>query len=396
MRLIERNIKRLSPPKSGYFIAWDDELTGLGVRVTAAGTKSFIVNYRTSVGRQRRATIGKFPAISATAARLRAQELLASVTLGSDPVKKEQERRDERTLGALVDKYQSGHLVNLSSGDEVARYLRSEFLPQLGAKTKVSAVTRWEIADLVIKKAVRAPVASNRLLTHIKGLFGWGIAQGLIKEDPAAGVRRAAPKEISRDRRLSPEEIRRVWDALASAHEVSAGVLSALRLILITAQRPGEVAGMRWDELDIPAGMWNLPAERTKARRRHEVPLSRLALAEIERQGRGDEWVFPGPAGQHISTNALAHAVRRTRDRLGIPRWTPHDLRRTATTQLAKLGVDRFMLGLILNHADDSETAKYDRYAYEDEKRQALAKWDRRLQAIISGEAPAKVVAIDG
>ena len=126
------------------------------------------------------------------------------------------------------------------------------------------------------------------------------------------------------------------------------------------------------------------------------MPLSRLALAEIERQGRGDEWVFPGPAGQHISTNALAHAVRRTRDRLGIPRWTPHDLRRTATTQLAKLGVDRFMLGLILNHADDSETAKYDRYAYEDEKRQALAKWDRKLQAIISGEAPRKVVAIDG
>lgn len=395
MRLTERTIKRLSPPESGYVIAWDDELKGLGVRVTAAGAKSFIVNYRTRDGRQRRATVGRFPGTSATAARRRAQELLAGVTLGSDPVEEEQKRRNEMTLGGLVDLYQEKHLAKLSSGGEAARYLRSDVLPCLGSKTRASAVTRRAIRDMVRKKAAAAPVASNRLLTHVKGMFAWGVEEEHIQGDPAAGIKRVAPKERSRARFLSEEEIRRVWDALPTAGRMSSSIRSALRLILITGQRPGKVAGMRWAEIDTKNGWWHLPAERTKAGREHRVPLLGLALVELETRGEGDEWVFPGTAG-HILRLALSHAVRRYQKHFGIPHWTPHDLRRTATTHLAKLKVDRLIIKLILNHSDKSVTAAYDQYSYDDEKRQALAKWDRKLQAIIGGEVPAKVVAIDG
>lgn len=395
MRLTERVIDRLTPPTSGYLIAWDEDLKGFGVRVTAAGAKSFIVNYRTRDGRQRRATVGRFPATSATAARLRAQELLAGIMLGSDPVKQEQERRSEITLGELVNKYEEEHLSELSSGDEVVRYLRSDVLPCLGRNKKVSAVTRRAIKDMVKAKARRAPVASNRLLTHVKGMFAWGVDEEYIQGDPAAGIKRLGAEETPRTRFLSEEEIWKVWDALPTAKRMSNSVRSVLRLILVTGQRPGEVAGMRWDEIDTKSGWWVLPAERTKAGREHHVPLSRLALAELETRGKRDEWVFPGTAG-HISRLALSHAVRRNREHFGIPAWTPHDLRRTATTHLAKLKVDRLIIKLILNHSDKSVTAAYDQHSYEDEKREALARWGHNLQQSISGEAPAKVVAIDG
>ncbi len=396
MRLTERSIKRIAKPAKGYTLTWDDQLKGLGLRTTANDVKSFIVNYRNADGTQRRATLGRFPALSATAARQRAQELLAKIHLGEDPLDQQRARRGELTFGQLVDEFAKRHLESMKRGYEVERILRTDALAGLGASTRAAAVWRRDVIELVEQKAARAPIAANRLLQAIRRLYNWAVEKDLLETNPCVMVKRPT-KEQSRDRVLSAEEIQIVWGKLPTTTRMSEAVRCALRLILITAQRPGEVIGMRWDELALKAGWWEMPRERTKADRVQRVPLTSLAIAELKTCPRGDLWVFPSVKDQPLQVLALSHAVRHNREHFGLARWTPHDLRRAAASHIAGLGIDRFTLARILNHADREVTGIYDRYTYDDEKRRALGKWDRRLQAIISNKAEREdaVVSID-
>lgn len=281
MRLTERSIKRIAKPTEGYTLTWDDQLKGLGLRTTANGIKSFIVNYRNADGTQRRATLGRFPALTATAARQRAQELLAQIHLGADPLDQQRARRGELSFGQLVDEFAQRHLENMKQGYEVERILRTDALAGLGAKTKAAAVRRRDIIELVEHKAAEAPVAANRLLQAIRRLYNWGVEKDLLETNPCVMVKKPT-KEHSRDRVLSGEEIQTVWEKLPTATRMSEAVRCVLRLILITAQRPGEVVGMSWEELDLKAGWWEMPRDRTKAARAQRVPLTRLALAEVK------------------------------------------------------------------------------------------------------------------
>ena len=394
MRLSERAIKRIPTPADGYTLTWDDELKGLGVRTTANGVKSFVVNYRAD-GIQRRATLGRFPALSATAARQRGQELLAKVHLGADPLDEQRARRGEPTFGQLVDEFAKRHLENMKRGYEVERILRADAIPGFGANTRAAAIRRRDVIELVEEKAATAPIAANRLLQAVRRLYNWAIDKDLLETSPCVKVARPSP-EKSRDRVLSVDEIRAVWEKLPNTKRMSEAVRCALRLILVTAQRPGEVIGMRWDELDLDKGCWEMPRERTKADRAQRVPLTSLALAELEKRPQGDQWVFPSLRDEPIKVLALSHAVRHNRAHWGIAHWTPHDLRRTAASHMAALAIDRFLIARILNHADREITAVYDRYRYDKEIRRALNKWDKRLRAIITGETTGeKVVAID-
>ena len=396
MRLTERSIKRVAKPAKDYTLTWDDQLKGLGLRTTANGVKSFIVNYRTTDGTQRRATLGRFPALSATAARQRARELLAKIHLGEDPLDQQRARRGELSFGQLVDEFAKRHLESMKRGYEVERILRTDALAGFGANTKAAAVRRRDVIELVEEKSARAPIAANRLLQAIRRLYNWAVEKDLLETNPCIMVKRPA-KEQSRDRVLFAEEIHIVWEKLPTTTRMSEAVRCALRLILITAQRPGEVVGMRWDELDFKTGWWEMPRERTKADRAQRVPLTSLAIAELKTRPEGDPWVFPSLKGQPLQVLALSHAVRHNSEYFGIAKWTPHDLRRTAASHLARLGIDRFTLARILNHADREVTGIYDRYTYDDEKRRALRKWDRCLQALISNKAEREdtVVSID-
>lgn len=143
--------------------------------------------------------------------------------------------------------------------------------------------------------------------------------------------------------------------------------------------------------------MWTIPAEKSKNKLAHRVPLSTLAieiLAEIGKLSRDSRWLFPSPAGDRPMTGrAVNHAVLRVRDKLGVgDNMRPHDLRRTAASEMASMGVSRFNIGRVLNHSEPGVTKIYDRYGYDLEKRQALEVWARRLEEIISGKTPASNV----
>ncbi len=153
---------------------------------------------------------------------------------------------------------------------------------------------------------------------------------------------------------------------------------------------------MEWDELDLERGWWAIPREKTKGDRAHRVPLNDLALEVLAGWPRGDgPWVFPSRQGKPLKVLALSQEVRLNRGHFGLPRFTPHDLRRTAASHLGAVGVDRFILGRLLNHSDREVTGIYDRYTYDKEKRRAMEKWATKLRRILGREVDQeKVVSI--
>ena len=392
MRLTEQSIKQIPAPDTRYSVTWDDDLSGFGLRTMSGGVKAFILNYRTVDGRQRRQTLGRWPALSATAARKRAMELRAGVHLGDDPVEKKRQRRTAPTFADIAEEYLERHAAKKRSGYRDAEYLRRDVLPRWGSR-KARDIRRRDVLELIERKAEHAPTSANRLLACVRKIFNWAISRDLLETNPCVQVQ-APGIETARDRVLSESEIAKFWAGLDGAR-MSAEVRIVLRLILITAQRPGEVCEL--ENADIDGGWWTVTAAKAKNKLSHRVPLTSLAREQLEpRLQAMDRWLFPSPRGNApIQVNALARALRNNKH-FGLDHFTPHDLRRSAATMMGSTGTGRLVLSKILNHKETGVTAVYDRATYDGEKRQALAKWDRRLRAIISGEAPGKVVAIDG
>lgn len=162
-----------------------------------------------------------------------------------------------------------------------------------------------------------------------------------------------------------------------------------LKLMLVTAQRKGEIISARWEDIDMVTGWWTIPAERAKNGLPHRVPLSRQAISllnEARSPAKDSPWVFPSPKDGHMGETAPDHAVRRSVEDLGIANFTPHDLRRTAASYMTSIGISRLVVSKILNHVERGITAVYDRHSYDADKRDALTRWSRRLAEILSAE----------
>jgi integrase len=247
-----------------------------------------------------------------------------------------------------------------------------------------------------------------RLKATVSKIFAFAISKDLLDTNPAAGIGRIADLR-PRERILSDNEIRLAWHAFAAA-PVSTNVGLALRLVLATGQRPGEVTGLRWSEIidlaDPQKAIWTLPRERAKNGREHTIPLSPLAVSIISqvqglpREEGGSDYLFKSPrAPEAISPHALAVAMARIAQRLGqksfegAETWvrdrpTPHDLRRTAATRMRALGVPSEDVKHVLNHTQTSVLGRhYDRYDPLREKRRALESWASELERILGAKS---------
>lgn len=378
--LTDRTIKALATDKRQEDV-WDESLEGFGVRVSESGRKVFVVRYRAN-GTRRRMTIGKYPSVGLAQARAIAKGVIGAVATGGDPVAEaEAEEREGFTFRELAAEYMERHAKPKKSTRSVAedqRQLDKDVLPAWG-DVPVSEITKRDVIDLLNRIVDRgAPVMANRTRALVHRVFNFGLEEDLTDHNPALKVK-PRTDERPRDRFLTEKEIKLLWAALPG--HVSTEVGGLLKLVLLTAQRLGEVR--RLHESQLEGSVWTIPREHHKAGRGHVVPLSEQALVVIQglRPGK-DGWLIPGPSGGHLySYRADTDALR---DHLKFkPHWTPHDLRRTATTHMARLGVSRFVRARILGHADTSVTAVYDRHAYLDEKRDALAAWGARVAKIV-------------
>jgi integrase len=392
MRLNEQVIRSVALPATGYKLLRDGELPGFGLRVTANGARCFVLTYSIE-GRQRRLTIGAWPAWTATTARERAKELRRQIDRGEDPLATKEQRRDAPTFKEIGTLYLERHAVNKRSGYRDREYLERDVFPSWGNR-KAEDIKRRDLIELLERKAATAPIAANRLLACIRKVFNFAIERDLIVASPCYKVK-APTKENQRDRVLTEAEIATFWSK-ADAH-LGDQINRILRLILCTAQRPGECCSVEWAEIDRESGWWSIPAAKAKNGQAHRVYLTPLAIEQLPARGES-RWVFASRRGgaKPIGEGSLAPALRRERANIGVD-FHAHDLRRSAASKMTGAGIARDTVKRILNHAEHDVTSIYDRYSYDPEKEVALRKWESVLRRILGDPQKAKVVqmAID-
>ena len=361
---------------------WCTTFAGFGVRVSPGGRKTFMVRYRLG-GRYRRVKLGVYPELSLADARRRARQVVGEVASDRDPAQARQEARLAPTFEALADLYLEKHArVKKRSWKEDRRVIYNELFPAWRAM-RATEIRRRDIRTLIEKIAERpAPSMANRTQAIIHKMFNFGIAHEIVEFNPCAQLEHPA-KERARDRVLTDAEIRRFWSVLDGEPP---DIAAAFRLRLITAQRGGEVHGMRWEDVDLTGRWWTIPGSVAKNGLAHRVPLSDLALEVLF--ALRDQQTAKTAASPYLLSAAARDPKRRrpTLARLGLNDFRGHDLRRTAASRIASAGYPRLVIGKVLNHAEPGVTAVYDRHTYDAEKRQALQTWARSLRALLDAD----------
>jgi integrase len=389
---------------------FDAVVSGLALRVTSKGRRSWCYLYTSPRdGKRARATIGTYPATSLAAAREKAAKAKGHVEAGNDPrLVLEGQGIAGMTVAGLVDAYLADpERAALRSKAEIERRLRKNVVPVIGA-VKIGELRRRDVrtvTDAILKR--KRKVEATRVFEDVRAMVRWAVQNEYLEANPLDGMGKPA-EATSGNRVLSEEEIRTLWTGLPIALARSEQCQRIVKLCLITAQRVGEVAGITRAELDLTAREWRLPGRRTKNGHAHVVPLSDPAIAIIKEALAADEapqnggpkpeHLFPAGSGS-LSPVAVARTILRANEtskerpkgRFGIASWSAHDLRRTALTGMARLGVAPIVLGHVANHRTTTRAgvtlAVYSQYTYDREKRAALNLWASQLVAICGGLA---------
>jgi len=389
MKLTDNLLRKLPTPEQGNKITYDDAVKGFGVRITAAGGRAFILNYRRKLdGRERRYTIGSFPDWSTSAAREEAKRLKRLVDGGADPVGEQEEGRAAPTVADLCARFERDYLPrNRPTTQRVYKQqIATDILPALG-RVKVAAVSHADIDGFHHRLSARAPTHANRTVAVLSRMFNLAIRWGWHTDNPCKGVERN--QENKRHRYLSGAEISRLSAALAKLEDVSAA--NAVRLLLLTGARRGELLAAKWADVDLEAGVWAKPGATTKQKTEHRVPLSAAAaqlLTEMRAQaGEDAEWIFPARGGGHRPH--INEAWIRVRKAAKLPGVRLHDLRHTYASVLVSAGLSLPVIGSLLGHSTPVTTHRY-AHLTDDPLRAAT----ERASAIITGKAPADVVPL--
>jgi len=380
MKLTAQAIKGLPTPATGRTDYQDITVPGLVLRVSASGKKSFSVSYWKR-GKRPRVTLGDASLLDLTDARKRARDLLRDVRLGIDPAAEKREREQAITFAKLAGKY----LELWAKPRKAAKGAREDelkieklLLPRWGS-WKAKDVRKRDVIAL-LDEIVEAgkPYAANRLQALISKIYNFGIRRDAVDVNPASGIDREP--ERARERVLTDDELRTLLPLFREEGLSGLG----LEFLLLTGQRPGEVFGMRWSEVE--GDVWSLPAERSKNGRANLVPLSheaRRVLQSLREFDSGSGFVFPSRKyGVHLSNYSLAS--NRVREKAGLADdWRVYDLKSTTMTGLERLGVAGPVVSAVANHAPTTITRRhYAFYDFADEKRDALDRWGRHVDAL--------------
>jgi integrase len=415
-KLSEETVKRLPVPDMGNRVTYFAGATiqgakaprGFGVRVTAAGAKAFVLNYRLR-GREHRFTIGAWPDWSALKATREARSLRQRIDRGENPIEDRTPAPTTPTVASMLDDFVAQHVRNknqpLRSADEYESAFNRLVKPRIG-KVGIYEVRRSHVIKMLDEiEDANGPVMADRTLAYLRKAFNWyAIRDDKFSAPVVRGMGRIKPKDRARTRVLSDQEIRTIWPVLEEAGTYG----SFVRMLLLSAQRHSEVARMSYGEIDVN-GIWTIPAERYKTKRPNFVPLSKTALALIQSQQKFNEcpYVFPTNAKTPYSRSgkskakldkAVCAAMKKQATKGAkiepLPNWTLHDLRRTAKTLMVRAGVRPDISERVLGHVIAGVEGTYDRHSYADEKRDALEKLATMIERILS-PPPSKVAALD-
>lgn len=426
MKFTDKHILNLKPETKMY---QQREGKGFGIRVLPSGHKIWIFTY-TFDGKRRQMNLGSYPDLKLTDARAAysaAYSILNDKQNPRDPQEERdlkhgaerlqrEERRNAFTVADLITEYIKKHAEpSKRSWKEDERILNKDALAVWG-KRKAADIKKRDVVLLLEKIVERgAPGSANNNFKIIRKMFRFAVQRDIIEHSPCDGVVMPAPLNRG-ERVLSESEIKTLWSNLDTCN-ASPEIRKALKLILVTGQRPGEVIGMHTGEIE--GTWWTIPAARSKNKQAHRVYLTKTALDLIEplkvydvETGKMVDkgFIFPCPKvskDQAIAVNAVAHAVRRNiaapvmakgkpvfdaegkpviENKLGVADFTPHDLRRTAATSMSQLKIMDEVIDAVLNHKKQGIIRTYNLNKYDAEKQAALEAWERKLIAITTGE----------
>jgi len=397
---------------------WDTDLKGFGIKATLTGAKVYIVQYRMGgrAAKTKRYTIGKHGSPwTPEKARDEAKEILTLADKGIDPhrrkvdqQRKVQETDFEQVVSEFIEKYAK---PRNRSWQATERIFNQHIISAFKGRSLLS-ITRADVNDLLDSVAEHGEALANKVFANLRKLLNWSIERGILDVSPMRGMR-TPYSEVQRERVLSEEEIRLVWN---TSEQLGWPFAPWVKLLLLTGQRRSEVAAMRWQDIDLKQKIWTIPGTVAKNGNAHAVPLSGMAVELLESVPKitpkglvfTTTRVTPisgfSRAKKRLDNEILAamreQAVKRKEEPekvKALPEWRLHDLRRTAATGMASLRIPPHIVEAVLNHKSGTVSgvaAVYNRFDYADEKRAALEAWASKMQSLLSGGDGDKVLVM--
>lgn len=426
LRLTDAALKRLKPPDAGRIEFWDSHTRGFGLRMSASGIKNWVLITRVLQGgewKQKRVTLGAYPALSLSDAREKAAEAKAKAKAGEDPsdrIKTERKALVENSRNTFqivrtdfLQKYRGrgNKRPAPSTLAEITRVLGSSDFQHWNERPFVS-ITRRDILDVLDVIVGRgAETLANRALAYLKLLFAWAVEREILEADPCSTIKKPGA-EVSRDRVLTGNELRLIWYATEASDSQFGQII---RLLMLTGGRLREVSDLPWSEIDIQKSVWNLPGKRTKNGRDHVVPLTMPMLEILDARKTAQKalvstgqpmpkLVFTttgttpfsgfsrGKSLLDVRINRLLAAESADDSEAGeMPPWRPHDLRRSVATHMAEeLRIAPHVIEACLNHVSGTKAGVagvYNRALHLEERREALQRWSDYVHKLIRADA---------
>lgn len=409
-KVTKRAVDAVKAEAADQFL-WDEDLHGFGLKVTPAGKKVYLFQYRRG-GRgsaTRRMTIGAHgsPWTPATA-RIEAERLLVLVRQGGDPCDDKKERRRIK-VDLAFEPYAAKFLADYGKKTwcpgtygNAESNLRRYVTPALKKKA-LPLIRRSDVSAIFDSLPASSPALPRNIFALVRKLFAWAVERGDIERSPLEGFK-GPPNVASRDRVLNDEELRLV--SLGAA-KLGYPFGTLVQLLMATGQRREEAAAMDWRELNKGASEWSIPAGRAKNGTAHIVPLSSLAFSTFADLTHDEVWpkrglIFTTTGKTPVSGFSRAKArldkiITELNDDEPLRPWRLHDLRRTLATGLQRLGVRFEVTEAVLNHVSGSKSGVagvYQRHDWKDEKRTALNSWAQHLDAVINQPDTTNVISL--
>lgn len=356
-RLTNASVAQLAPGK----IAWDSEVPGLGLRVTPAGAKSFVFQFRTAIGEQGKLTLGHYPSMTIDQARKHARAHRVAVDAGANPSAERKRSRHAATVQDYADIYLGPYAAQkqlaVSTTREAKSVLNRFVLPKIGSR-KMETITPSEVAAIMVRtREASGSGQANRVKAVLSKMFNLAIRDQAVQHNPCRGIEN--------------DRIERRWDhltveqasallAACDAHDDQVAA-NAVRLLLFTGARLREVLKAEWRQFDLTLGIWTKPSAHTKAKRTHRLALAPEAVEIVKAMktnALSERWLFPGrdPATHRVDFKRPWKAIL---SKAGIGHWRRHDLRRTTASVMLSIGEDITVIGKTLGHTQMQTTLSY-------------------------------------
>ncbi len=409
-KVTKRAVDALHAGPTDQFL-WDEDLAGFGLKVTPAGNKVYLFQYRLG-GRgaaTRRMTLGRHGSPWTPAgARTEAERLLVLVRQGKDPAA-DKDDRERMATELAFDAYAERFLTEYgkkawrpATYNGAESNMRRFVTPSL-KKKPLPLIRRSDVVAIFDRLPDVNPALPRNIFALVRKLFAWAVERGDIDRSPLEGYR-GPPTVPSRDRVLTDDELRLVW---LGADKLGAPFGSLFQFLLSTGQRREEAAGIDWRELNRSRAEWVIPAGRAKNNKEHLVPLNRLAVAILDAAADGDEWPKKGLIFTTTGTTAVS-GYSRAKSRLdremaklnrdeAVDPWRLHDLRRTLATGFQRLGARFEVTEAVLNHVSGSKSGVagvYQRHDWKQEKADALTAWAVHIERMVAGSEKNNVITL--